>query len=326
MNGLKLRHVIFSLPVLLAGSCSRHPSQDESAVRLASSPLVGEHQLVTAVFSDPKGVSDIHSARLLINQEVDGRAACYLQYIPLDNTLVLVNDNGEGSTQKKLGDGGELSNHQCRLALGTSSATVSGNQLKLVLDLHFARRFAGEKQVFQAVRYVSGEETALAARGEWSVKAGCADSGGVPEIVSASPAAGGGWSETFSFTFDHPAGSKELADTRVLFNRKIDAVSSCYVAYDPESGSIRLADDSGRNFETLPPKSTNFARNSQCAITASDSSISRSGTGLSWRFKVTFKPSFAGRKNIYLYAVACNGTNTGFRKKGNWTVPYGNAE
>jgi uncharacterized membrane protein len=48
-----------------------------------------------------------------------------------------------------------------------------------------------------------------------------------------------------------------------------------------------------------------------------------SGNTLTLNLATTFKPSFAGPKNIYMYAASAGGANSGWQTRGTWTAPGG---
>ena len=45
-----------------------------------------------------------------------------------------------------------------------------------------------------------------------------------------------------------------------------------------------------------------------------------SGNTLTLNLAMTFKPAYAGAKNIYMHAVDISGTNSGWQQLGTWTV------
>jgi hypothetical protein len=61
-------------------------------------------------------------------------------------------------------------------------------------------------------------------------------------------------------------------------------------------------------------------QNSQCAVNAGASSVTTSGNNLILNLTLTFKPAFAGSKNIYMEAH--NATlDSGWVDVGAWIVP-----
>lgn len=315
---------LISAAALLFGACGSSSSRTESSISLSPTIGAGPEQIFTAEFPDPEGAAHLEFAGILINEYMDGRHACYVNYVGEDNSFRLVKDSGEGATQMQARDTGELSNSQCRLAGSGSSATLSGNRLKLVLDLRFDPGFAGKKQIFLASRTTSGKETPLVHAGAWTVGATCPAQDSVTSTMSVAPASGSGGTETFHLTYSSPHGAWDLVDVRALFNRKGEAASACYVVYNVAARTIGLANDDSSGFTTVPLQSGQMLANSQCSISTAESSVTESQSALDWKLRVSFKPSFAGKKDVYLYAATCNGKDTGTQKKGTWAVPYGN--
>jgi hypothetical protein len=69
-----------------------------------------------------------------------------------------------------------------------------------------------------------------------------------------------------------------------------------------------LMNDAGTNWLGPISPGTNFTlQNSQCVLRAADSSVTGSGPNLTVKFGITFLPSFAGTKNIYLDAQGSAG-------------------
>ena len=61
-------------------------------------------------------------------------------------------------------------------------------------------------------------------------------------------------------------------------------------------------------------------QNSQCAIALANSGVALSGNTLTLSLAMTFKASFAGVKNVYLYGAA-GGVASGWQDRGDWLVP-----
>ena len=79
-------------------------------------------------------------------------------------------------------------------------------------------------------------------------------------------------------------------------------------------------DDSGVSHAPLTIGSTGTAQNSQCSINAGASSLSMSGTTLTLNLALSFTPSFAGSKNMYMETQ--NATlASGWVQRGTWIVP-----
>src|SRR5438445_580790 len=78
------------------------------------------------------------------------RWACFVQYSPANNTLYLHNDADNSEVWATLGTAGALSNSQCSIDTGASSASGSGNNLTLTLAITFRPGLNGSQNVYMA--------------------------------------------------------------------------------------------------------------------------------------------------------------------------------
>ncbi|MBV9781379.1 MAG: hypothetical protein JOY62_15550, partial [Acidobacteriaceae bacterium] len=83
------------------------------------------------------------------------------------------------------------------------------------------------------------------------------------------------------------------------------------------------ANDAGTGLQGPPvsPGGSGTISNSQCTLSGSASSVSTSGNNLTMVVSLTFSPSFAGQKNVYMRAIDNEGLDTGFQQKGTFNVP-----
>ena len=102
----------------------------------------------TFTFTDTNGANDLGVMNILVNDWLDGRHACYLAYARGNNTLYLMNDNGDALLPGKVLNGsGSLGNSQCTVNGVGSSATPSGNTLTLTLNMSVRRGVRGQPGV-----------------------------------------------------------------------------------------------------------------------------------------------------------------------------------
>jgi hypothetical protein len=127
---------------------------------------------LTFTFTDTMGANDLGVMNVLVNDWLDGRHACYLAYARGNNTLYLVNDNGDALLPGKVLNGsGSLGNSQCTVNGVGSSATPSGNTLTLTLNMTFGGGFAGNRVFYLAARDVNElNNTGWNAMGSWTVQ------------------------------------------------------------------------------------------------------------------------------------------------------------
>ena len=90
----------------------------------------------------------------------------------------------------------------------------------------------------------------------------------------------------------------------MLANTTTSPANGCYMAYARASNQFYLVNDAGNG--VLGPVTASTAttlQNSQCILNAAGSSASGSGQTLTVNTALTFKPAFAGSKNIYMQAT-----------------------
>jgi hypothetical protein len=71
----------------------------------------------------------------------------------------------------------------------------------------------------------------------------------------------------------------------------------------------------------MAPGSASSLANSQCTLSGSGSSVSVSGITRTITLGITFSPSFAGTKTVYMQTNTSEGLDTGMQARGNWIVP-----
>jgi len=68
------------------------------------------------------------------------------------------------------------------------------------------------------------------------------------------------------------------------------------------------------------PASANIIENSYCKLDCSQTTASGSGTTLTIKWKITFKNTFLGLKNTYLYVRDDTNLSAGWTNKGTWKI------
>jgi len=129
---------------------------------------VGVTGAFTLHYSDSFGAADIPSARARFGTSNVGPGTCTASYNPVTNAVALLNDAGTSSSTGTLGSG-TLSNSQCTLNLASSSASSSGANLTLLLNITFAPAFVGSKNVYMLAKSNAGPSSGWQLRGTWTV-------------------------------------------------------------------------------------------------------------------------------------------------------------
>jgi hypothetical protein len=138
--------------------------------------------------------------------------------------------------------------------------------------------------------------------------------------VSVSPSSGTGSSQTFAFLFSDSAGASDITVIQVGFNTVAAGTNSCFVFFTAATHLIYLATNSGAFQGGVALGTSTTLQNSQCSLNVAASSVSLSGNNLTLNLALSFKPSFAGTQNIYMYVQNAT-VASGFTQEGTWTVP-----
>ena len=140
-----------------------------SVESMTPSRNAGTSELFRFTLRNLAGADQLVSTSILINNYLDGFRACYLGYHVPTNSILLLNDAGNGYIASvTLGSNLTVENSQCRIRALQSSAEINGTDLTLTLMLEFKAGFAGDR-----VFYVSAQDgvstSGWEAMGSWTV-------------------------------------------------------------------------------------------------------------------------------------------------------------
>lgn len=144
--------------------------------------------------------------------------------------------------------------------------------------------------------------------------------------VSVSPSSGSGMGpQSFSQLYTDSAGAGDIVQVWTFLRSSFppgNFDNACATVYDKGSNSFLLFSDSGTAFSSAVVGSAATLQNGQCSLDVGASSVSPSNNNLVLNLKLTFKSTFAGAKEHWMYAT--NGAvNSGWQNKGSWTVGTG---
>jgi hypothetical protein len=284
------------------------PAQVPSTVSVTPSSGSGNAVTFTAVYSHPAGAAAITAAALLVNDSISPNLACFVSFKAGLNQIILADDIATTS-------GGV--NSQCTLNGSGSGAVLSGTTLTLTVSLIFEQAFTGNKTVYLSASDAN-VTTGWVARGTWNVTIPPAQ----PTADSVSPGIGSGASQVFTFVFSDSQSATNVTGMAVLFNTSVSFPNACYIVYDRNAGTVALLYDSAAGSSSKSLSSTAVLQNSQCAVGAASATIA--GLSNTLMVSITFKGSFSGPKNIYMYAAEPI-LNTGWVQRGTYTVAAGGA-
>ncbi len=130
----------------------------------------GPSSVFTGIYRDPNGAVDLQWVQLLITGDGSAIAACYVHYQRATNTLFLYDDQAVAGSGLVPGSNRKVSNGQCTIVGRTSMALVSGTDLTLLVDVEFARGFAGGKAICMQGKDLEGNVASWRPMGTWTVQ------------------------------------------------------------------------------------------------------------------------------------------------------------
>jgi hypothetical protein len=140
-----------------------------------------------------------------------------------------------------------------------------------------------------------------------------------PVIGTVTPASGSGKTQAFTTTYSHPQGAKNILTTWFLVEKSLTGKNSCFVDYAVATEAVNLMDDGAQWQKALKAGSKATLSNSQCTVDISGVKAVIDGNNLSVTIPITFKPTYAGPKVIYMAALGAKSSAT-WTPKGQWTV------
>jgi hypothetical protein len=150
-------------------------------------------------FTDPAGATDIQAIGILINNVYSDINGCFLYYSGGgSNLLYLLTNAGAMGSEIAIGTAGTLSNSQCSVNVGVSSAVLSGTTLTLNLALTFTPEFAGMKMIYMYVQN-AGLNSGWIQTGTWVVT-------GAPSACEIGVDRGGLWYIDSNHDFQYDTG------------------------------------------------------------------------------------------------------------------------
>jgi len=292
-------------------------STTPAVVSLSPASGTGLTKTFTAVYSDPDGLSNLGTAKLLFNTSISGVNACDIYYSVGTNALYLYNNAGQTVYGPLTpGSSSSISNSQCTLAGTGTSVTTSGNTLTINFAITFQSAFSGSKNVYMEAISSSGSvSSGWTQEGTWTP----ATAG--PAVVSLSPATGTGLTQTFTAVYSDSNGLSDLGTAKLLFNTAISGVSACDIYYTVSTNSFYLYNNADNGQAgPLTPGSSSSISNSQCTLAGTGTSVTTSGNTLTINFAITFGSTFTGSKNVYMEAISSSGSvSSGWTQEGTWT-------
>ncbi len=292
-----------------------------TVVSVAPSSGTVASQTFALQYSDTAGAASLQTVWAYFNSTLASAATntCLLYYNLTANAVNLLNDNGSTWQTAAPGTATTLQNSQCSLNVAGTAVARNGNTLTLNLAMTFKPAYAGAKNIYLYAADLSGANSGWQQLGTWTVPGGSSG----PTAVSVTPSSGTVASQTFALQYSDTAGAANLQTVWAYFNGTLAsaATNTCLLYYNLTANVVNLLNDNGSTWQTATPGTATTLQNSQCSLNVAGTSVALNGNTLTLNLAMTFKPAYAGAKNIYLYAADLSGSNSGWQQLGAWTVP-----
>jgi hypothetical protein len=291
-----------------------------AVVSATPSSGAGATQAFALQYSDTAGAGNLSWVWAWFSPTLGNSAdSCLLYYLPSTNQVNLMNDAGTAWTAATLGTATTLQNSQCSLNMAATSVALKGNSLSLDLLMTFTGAYAGAKNTYMYAAGVSGTNSGWQQQGTWTVPGAL----GTPAAVSVTPSSGSGLSQSFALEYSDSRGAVSLSWVWAWFNPTTsgDGAHSCLLYYLPSTNQVNLLNDAGSAWTPATPGTAATLQNSQCSLSLASTTVTPSGNTLTLNLAMTFALAYAGTQNIYMYAGDVSGSNTGWIRRGTWSVP-----
>jgi len=145
-------------------SVTIQPSQPPALSTMSPTGGSGSRRQFSFFVSDAQGYQDIAAFQAVVLS--DWSSTCHFYYDAQWSLLSLQTDSSSWASQP-LGSTTALTNSRCTVYPATSSASGSGNQLTLTVDIEFKAIFSGQKRVEAAATDFAGNQVGYQQIGAW---------------------------------------------------------------------------------------------------------------------------------------------------------------
>ncbi len=126
---------------------------------------------------------------------------------------------------------------------------------------------------------------------------------------------------TFTTIYSDPDGWQNIQYVYLLINTSINGSKCFYGYYNQNTNRLYLRNDANTGWiGGYAPGSSYIIGNSYAKLDCSKTTVSGSGAGFTVKWNATFKSTFTGTKNSYLYVKDDANAYNDWIKKGSWTI------
>ena len=294
------------------GSWTPAANQAPTLVSVTPNPATGLTNTFVLKYSDANGVGDLNTVGVDFGPVLGTPNSCYVLYTVATNQLALFKDGG-GTSLKITPGSGTLSNSQCSINGSGTTVVKSGDNLTLNLAVTASSTYTGKQNIFLYAADNSAANTGWVNKGTWAPAANQA-----PAVVSVTPTAATGLSNTFALTYSDPNGFTDLDVVEVDFGTAVSASNSCFVLYYPATNLLYLENNAGNATTKITPGAGTLS-NSQCTISGSGTTVVKSGDTVTLNLAVTASSTYTAKVSIFMLAEDNSLLKTAWTNKGKWT-------
>gem|GEM_PF-755591 len=279
----------------------------------------GQAATFTTVFSDPDGWANIQYVYFLMNTSITGTNSLYVYYNQNTNRLYLRDDaNATWLGGFAPGSANFIENSYAKLDCSKVTVTGSGTTMTVVWPVTLKSAFTGSKKSYLQVVDDTNLTQSWTQKGTWTI------TNTPPQVGTVTPAAGAsipGQAVNIATSYSDADSWQNIQSVMFLVNSSISPTNSFYGYYVPATNKLYLRDDTSSSWlGGFAPGSANVMENSYVKLDCAKTTVSKSGNNLTVNWNVTFKASFLGTKNMYLYVLDVAGAANGFTSKGTWRI------
>lgn len=279
----------------------------------------GETVSFTTTYSDPDGWLNIQYVYFLINTSVNGAYCFYGYYNQNTNKLYLRNDSNASWLGGYIpGASNVIENTYVKLNCAGTTVSTSGTTLTINWSITFKPAFTGQKNTYL---YIIDDANVIA---NWAQKGTWKITNQTPSAWTINPASGSSGPDMaviFTTTYIDPDIWQNIREAYFTINTISGIIGGVTTYYNRNSNKLYLRNNTNNGWlGGYIPGASNIIESSYMKLNCAGTTVTGSGTTLTINWSITFKSTFVGTKNTYLYVVDNASTNSGWVKVGTWTI------
>jgi len=277
----------------------------------------------TTTYSDNDGWANLKEACLLIGTSSSALAnSIYLYYDQNSNKLYLRND---ANTSWLGGYAPKSSNsiENSYVKLNCAPTTVSGSSKTMTVKWNISFKPAYSGKAYNTYLYIKDDNAGSAG---WTKK-GTYTVNSIPAIGTITPASGTSSPDqvtSFTATYSDPDTWQNIQYVYFLVNTSTSGSNCLWAYYDQNTDKLYLRNDANSSWlGGYAPGTANIIENTYAKLDCAATTASGSGNILTVNWKISFKSSFLGAKNMYLYVQDDLNAYQNFTQAGTWNIQQG---